>query len=59
MPINSDNLQVIIPYRELVGLLNASQRVDALDKKLERVLEQQNALRGQFLELMDTFRQLL
>ena len=59
MPLNSDNLQVIIPYRELVNLLNASQRVDALDKKLERVLEQQTALRGQFLELMDTFRQLL
>lgn len=59
MPINGDNLQVIIPYRELVTLLNASQRVEALDKKMERVLEQQAALRGQFVELMETFRQLL
>lgn len=59
MPINGDNLQVIIPYRELVNLLNASQRVDAMDKKLERVLEQQAALRGQFVELMEAFRELL
>lgn len=59
MPIDSNELQVIIPYRQLVSLLNASQRVEALDKKMERVLEQQTALRGQFLELMDTFKQLL
>ena len=57
MPVNSDNLQVIIPYRELVNLLNASQRVESLDKKMERLLEQQAALRLQFLELMETFKQ--
>ena len=59
MPINSEELQVIIPYRQLVSLLDSSQRVEALDKKMERVLEQQAALRGQFLELMDAFKQLL
>lgn len=59
MPVNGDNLQVIIPYRELISLLNSAQRVEALDKKMERVLDQQAALRVQFTELMDTFRQLL
>lgn len=59
MPINGDNLQVIIPYRELVTLLNASQQVQALDKKMDRIIEQQNMLRGQFVELMQKFNQLL
>ena len=58
MPVNSENLQVIIPYRELVNLLNSAQRVDVIEKKLERVLEQQIALRGQFIELMEKFREL-
>lgn len=59
MPINGDNLQVIILYRELVTLLNASQQVQALDHKMDRIIEQQNLLRGQFLELMQKFNQLL
>lgn len=59
MPIDSNDLQVIISYKQLISLLNASQRVEALDKKMERVLEQQAALRNQFSELMETFRQLM
>ena len=38
MPIDSNDLQVIIPYRQLVSLLNATQRVEALDKKMERIM---------------------
>ena len=57
MPIDSNDLQVIIPYRQLISLLNASQWVESLDKKMERVLEQQAALRLQFCELMEAFRQ--
>ena len=57
MPIDSNDLQVIIPYRQLISLLNASQRVESLDKKMERILEQQAALRLQFCELMEAFRQ--
>lgn len=59
MPINGDNLQVIIPYRELVSLLNASQQVQALDRKMDRIIEQQNLLRGQFTELLQKFNDLL
>ena len=59
MPIDPDNLQVIIPYQQLISLLNASQRVDALDKKMDRLMLQQAALRNQFTELMEAFRQLM
>lgn len=58
MPVNGDNLQVIIPYRDLVALLNSAQRVDALDKKMDRVIEQNKLLRGQFTELMEEFKKL-
>ena len=59
MPIDPDNLQVIIPYQQLISLLNASQRVDALDKKMDRLMLQQAALRNQFTELMEAFKQLM
>lgn len=59
MPIKSDDLQVIISYKQFTGLLDAFKRVEALDKKMERVLEQQDALRCQFSQLMDAFRQLM
>lgn len=59
MPFKPEELSVIIPYTQLMGLLNASQRVEELNQKMERVLTQQEALRGQFMELMDAFRQLM
>ena len=59
MPFDPDNLQVIIPYQQLISLLNASQRVESLDKKMERLLVQQAALRYQFTELMEKFNELL
>ena len=59
MSIDPDNLQVIIPYQQLISLLNASQRVESLDKKMERLLVQQAALRNQFTELMEAFRELM
>ena len=59
MPIKSDDLQVIIPYKQLMGLLDASQKVDDLTRKVDLVLQQQDAMRCQFLELMESFRQLM
>lgn len=58
MPVNGDNLQVVISYRDLVNLLNAAQRVDALDRKMDRIIEQNKLLRGQFTELMEEFKKL-
>ena len=59
MPINAEDLQVIISYKQLMSLLDAPRRVEYLDKKMDLVLQQQAALRLQFCELMETFRQLL
>lgn len=59
MPVNGDNLQVIIPYKELVNLLNASEQVQALDKKMDRIIEQNKLLRGQFSEVMELINKLI
>ena len=59
MPFDSDDIQVIISYRDLVRLLDASRRVDSLDKKMDRLIQQQSALRLQFTELLEAFKELM
>ena len=59
MPFDSDDIQVIISYRDLVWLLDASRRVDSLDKKMDRLIQQQSALRLQFTELLEAFKELM
>lgn len=49
---------VLLPYSELVELLDASKRVKELAQDVKRLEAQQAALRGMFLELMDRFREL-
>lgn len=48
-------LQVIIPYETLCELMEASQEVIKLRKDLNRLTKQHDALRNQFLELMEAF----
>ena len=59
MPFDSDDIQVIISYRDLVRLRDASRRVDSLDKKMDRLIQQQSALRLQFTELLEAFKELM
>ena len=49
------DLQVLVPYEELVKLVTASERVDELLDKVSALEAQQTALRGQFTELMIAF----
>lgn len=50
--------QVLIPYTELERLLSCAQKVDDLNKTIDRLQEQQTALRGQFLDVMEAFSDL-
>ena len=52
------DLQVLIPYEELVKLATASERVDELLQKVSSLESQQTALRGQFIEVMEAFGEL-
>ena len=48
----------MVPYSELVELLEASRKVDDLILMVERLKDQQEALRGMFLQLMDRYKDL-
>lgn len=49
---------VLLPYSDLMGLLDASKLIKELNQNVKRLEAQQAALRGMFLELMDRFREL-
>lgn len=52
------DIQVLIPYKELLELLDASKQVKLLQEDNKRLHQQLGALRSQFTELMDQFRDL-
>lgn len=58
MPDKSFDPQVIIPYSTLCELLQASVELKKIRIDVKRLSDQQAALRGQFLELMEKFREL-
>lgn len=47
--------QVLIPYSQLVDLLEASERLGGIEQDMKRVLKMQDALRSQMAELMIAF----
>lgn len=52
------DIQVLIPYKELLELLDASKQVKLLQEDNKRLHQQLGALRSQFTELLDQFRDL-
>lgn len=52
------DLQVLIPYKDLMELLEASKQIEALKKDNKKLHEKLDALRSQFVELMDKFGEL-
>lgn len=48
-------LQVLIPYKDLMELLEASRQIEQLKIDNKRLHKQFEALRLQFTELMDAF----
>ena len=51
-------LQVLIPYKDLMELLEASRQLEQLKKDNKRLHKQFDALRSQFLELLEAFGEL-
>lgn len=49
------DIQVLIPYKDLMELLEASKQIEALKKDNKKLHEKHDALRSQFLELMEAF----
>lgn len=51
-------LQVLIPYKDLMELLEASKQIEQLKKDNKRLHNQMIELRSQFTEVMDAFGEL-
>ena len=54
----NDDIQVMIPYPRLQELLEASLLVDDLKQQNERLQTDMSALRYQFTELLERFREI-
>lgn len=50
------DIQVLISYKDLQQLLQASEQLDSIKKENRHLQDQMDALRGQFVELMEAFR---
>lgn len=49
------DIQVLIPYKDLMELLEASKQIESLQKDNKKLHDKLDALRSQFVELMDAF----
>lgn len=58
MPDKQLDPQVIIPYSQLCDLLQASVELKKMRIEVKRLTDQQAALKGMFLELMERFKEM-
>lgn len=50
---SADNFSVLIPYKDLEALLKIAKNYDTLDKKVQRLEKQVDALRSMYLEALE------
>lgn len=53
--IEDSEFQVVLPYKRLCELLEASKKVEKLEREMKRLSEQQVALRSLYTELAIAF----
>lgn len=49
---------MLIPYAEVVKLVEAAKKTEALERKLDRLEKQQEALRTMYFELVEKYGEL-
>lgn len=52
---NTFDPQVLLPYSQLIDLLETADRVEAMEERIEHIQEMQEALRCQLTEVMIAF----
>lgn len=55
MAKNESDFQILLPYKQLESLLQASTEIKQLRVEIKRVQDQQSALWARFAELMEAF----
>lgn len=54
----AENYFVLIPYRDLVKIAEMAQKVEVIESKYDRLLEQYIAIRGMFSECLDKIKEI-
>lgn len=50
---SADNYSVLIPYKDLEALLKIARNYDNLDRKVQRIEKQLDALRGMYSDALE------
>ena len=53
-----DNYSVLIPYKDLVKLVEIAKYVEVMEQRYKRMEEQYAAMRGMFSECLDMIREI-
>ena len=53
-----DNYSVLIPYKDLVKLVEVAKKVEVIEQEYARLHEQYTAIRGMFSECLDLIREI-
>ena len=57
--MDSGDLKVLIPYKDLQDLLKAVEEIPQLRKDVKRYLDQVVALKGSYVEVLDRIGELM
>lgn len=53
-----ENYSVLIPYRDLVKVVEMAKKVEVIEAQYARLQEQYTAIRGMFSECLETVREI-
>ena len=53
-----ENYQVLIPYKDLVKMVEVAQKVEQIELQYSRLQEQYAAIRGMFSECLDKINEI-
>lgn len=53
-----DDYKVLIPYRDLMKLVEVAKKVEVIEHEYVRLQEQYTAIRGMFSECLDLIREI-
>lgn len=51
-----ENYQVLIPYSDLVRMVEMSKKMEEMEKQMQRIDDQYAAIRGMFSECLDKIK---
>ena len=54
-----DNLQVLIPYKDLLAMYEALEEIPQMRREVERYQKQVTALHGEYINVLDRLKEVM